>query len=843
VGPAGTGKTYLQRAVGLAAQAAGVPVLGLTVGQNAAYVLAAATREGGHPGIRTENIAMWLHAQHLPPKGTTTADWTFQPGQWVIVDEASQASSVDLARLTQLLDKVGGKLILVGDPAQVSAVGPGGLFRYLASLGNTTTLQEVRRFTDPWVGPASLRIRDGDTTVLAEYDRRGRITSGDRTDLVAGLLNGWAADILQGRTALMLVQTEAEAADLAAQARRILIRAGVVRPGPAVTLGNGTRAGVGDLVVTRRNNRRLTAGDAFVANRDQWKILTVSPGGDLHVENTTTNARLVLPARYVAEHVQLAYAATVDSAQGRTVDTARSLISEATSRARLYVMITRGRLLNHLSVITTDIPPEGHPPQHPNAGLGIVADILRADDTDRSATETQQTLWADVDSLRQWGPVYDDLTGRAKAHLYVAVIAGVCGQDVADRLADDPAMPALATRLEALAAAGYDPEAALTAVAGKRELHSAADVAAVLAWRIDQVFTNIQPDPQVATSPAQAASFTARMPSAGGDIGDALAKVAAIADGRVAGLADLAAQHRPVWAHALGPIPDDERGRQQWLGRTAVVAAYRDRYMVTGDHPIGPEPTTRDPAQWGAWQRAQIVLGVATLTGQLTAAPDTELRALIAAQRAADAGAPDYVGGKLRTAHLHLATAEQHVTDAQVQLAATQATAAQAARMVTARTPKWWQAGPLQTRAATQFADAEVAVLRADNRVGGLRDQLASAHARVAAARITVDRLEGQHQVWNTWYAQALPTRYAGLGAAAEVARRAAVTAGGVKDAVDAVRRATERFRAVDDTRPRPHHDPVPDHLTDTADAGHDRAADHIDLDVLDTDVDDLDFG
>jgi hypothetical protein len=321
VGPAGTGKTYLQRAVHTVAERTGTPVIGLTVGQNAAEVLAAATRTAeGRAGLRTENIAMWLHAQTRPPAGTAAEDWTFRPGQWVIIDEASQASSIDLARLVRLLEPVGGKLILVGDPAQVSAIGPGGLFRYLQGLGNTTELHDVRRFADQWEGPASLRLRAGDTTVLHEYDRRGRFHHGDRRQLITGMLDRWVADILAGRSSLMLVETEADAAQLAARARQLLMDAGVVARGRHVALADGTRASVGDLIVTRRNDRRLTtSAKQFVANRDQWRITGLDPAGGLRVVNTRTGDTLTLPARYVAHHVQLAYAATVDSAQGRTV--------------------------------------------------------------------------------------------------------------------------------------------------------------------------------------------------------------------------------------------------------------------------------------------------------------------------------------------------------------------------------------------------------------------------------------------------------------------------------------------------------------------------------------------
>jgi hypothetical protein len=487
------------------------------------------------------------------------------------------------------------------------------------------------------------------------------------------------------------------------------------------------------VIVTRRNDRRLTAGTKFVANRDQWNVLDIGPHGQLHVVNTRTGHTLVLPADYVAQDVQLAYAATVDSAQGRTVDTCRALIDQATIRSRLYVMATRGSTLNQLYVVTNDHPPEGHPPPPPDAGITVLADTLRRDDTERSATETEHTLWADVDALHKWGPIYDDLTAHANTDQYVAVVRSVAGLDVAERLAADPAMPALAGRLTALSYAGYDPAHVLSAATGARELASARDVAAVLAWRIDRLHDSIVPDPQVATNPQHSASFTHRAPRVGGDIGQALDKVAAICDSRVRGLAQLAADQQPAWTTALGPVPDDQDSRQLWLARAEVVAAYRDRHQITATDPIGPQPSPRDPARWAAWQRAHTVLGIATLAGQIATANDAQLQELIGAQCAADAAAPPYVGGQLRTAHLDLVAAQQQVRDLQLQLAEARTDVAAATTLTTARIPRWWYAGPRQARAAAEHATAQHTELRASNRVYDLTERLTGARARVSA--------------------------------------------------------------------------------------------------------------
>ncbi|GIH20673.1 hypothetical protein Raf01_88450 [Rugosimonospora africana] len=827
VGPAGSGKTYLQRAVGLAAQQAGVPVLGLTVGQNAAEILTYSTRAGGLTGIRTENIAMWLHAQRTPPAGSQPGQWSFRPGQWVILDEASQASSRDLAELVRLLSPVDGKLILIGDPAQVSAVGPGGMFRYLASLGNTTQLHDVRRFADAWEGPASLRLREGDTTVVAEYDRRGRIHSGHRESLIGQMLDGWAADVLAGRDALILVETEAEATDIAAKARIILRRAGVIPAGQTISLADGTRAGVGDLVVTRRNDRRLTTmgGQKFVANRDQWRVLDARADGTLQVRHTRTGDLTLLPAEYVAQHVRLAYAATVDSAQGRTVDTAHVLMDEDTNRSRLYVMMTRGSLINQLYVVVNDEPPEGHQPTEPKAGIAVIADILRREDTDRSATETEQTLWADHDALHHWGLIYDDLTARVNIPHYLTIVSAVAGPGAARRLADDPAMPVLAHRLARLAQAGYNPDDVLTAVAQQRELATARDVATVLAWRIDQLYSDMPQDPATAFRGDPSASFSADSSEADRELEQARRAVAAICDRRAQGLAEQAAELRPTWSLALGPVPGRRDEREQWLSRVRVVATYRDRYQIIGDDPIGPEPSHRDPGRWGAWHRAQTVLGVATLAGQITAAADTELRSLVAAQRAADAAAPTYVAGALRTAHLQLIAAEQRHRELRLAVASAESSAKRHGHTAASVAPRWWHIGPLRTSAAAKHAAAQTTANRAQSRVDGLRRQLTDVTTQVSERRNDVTTLETQHQVWGSWYQQALPTRYAGLAAAAELALRAQRAANDAREVLTAVRDTTARVHAVAATRPQPQSRPVPERLAQAAEAARIRAA------------------
>src|SRR5205807_2532698 len=59
-----------------------------------------------------------------------------------------------------------------------------------------------------------------------------------------------------------------------------------------------------------------------------------------------------VPAAYLEENSELAYAGNVFVAQGRTVDTTHLVVSEGMTRDLLYVGMTRGRQENHAHVVT-----------------------------------------------------------------------------------------------------------------------------------------------------------------------------------------------------------------------------------------------------------------------------------------------------------------------------------------------------------------------------------------------------------------------------------------------------------------------------------------------------------
>ena len=61
---------------------------------------------------------------------------------------------------------------------------------------------------------------------------------------------------------------------------------------------------------------------------------------------------------------------------------------------------------------------------------------------------------------------------------------------------------------------------------------------------------------------------------------------------RAIAILDTALKDHEPWVKQLGNPPSDERGQRQWHRIARTVAAYRDRYQITGTHPLGAEPET-----------------------------------------------------------------------------------------------------------------------------------------------------------------------------------------------------------------------------------------------------------
>jgi hypothetical protein len=482
--PAGTGKTTAMRALGNAWTYSGGNVLALAPSATAASQLAEELGTGIH--------ADTLHKLAYDIGRGDPAEWVRSVGAntLLIIDEAGMADTLRLDYVIGWATDQGASVRLVGDDQQLGAVSASGILRDITAAHGAVRLDEVMRFANPAEAYASLALREGDPAALGFYLDHDRLHVGDVTTAAQQVFDAWLADKRAGLDTIMLAPTRELVAALNQQARDH--RLGNHRPQREVALSDGNRASIGDSVVTRRNDRRLRAGNGWVKNGDRWQILDVHRDGRLDVHDPRTHRGLTLPAGYVSDHVELGYATTIHGAQGLTADTCHGLVTGQESRQQLYTMLSRGRHANHAYVqVTGDGDPhtqfdrDSITPPTPTERLET---ILARSDVPASATTQIASLREPRTLLGAAAFCYQDsIVVAAEKHAGPELIEKL--EEAANRLdlTDADAWPILRSRLLVIYANGYDPVRALADFASAEGVEEARDPAAAIDHRLDIV--------------------------------------------------------------------------------------------------------------------------------------------------------------------------------------------------------------------------------------------------------------------------------------------------------------------------------------------------------------------
>jgi conjugative relaxase-like TrwC/TraI family protein len=572
IAPAGAGKTTAMRALTLAWTEDGGQVIGLAPSAAAAAVL------GEQTGIRTDTLAKltWsLRHGDLP-------DWAAAvgPSMLVIIDEAGMADTLTLDAAVQFAIDRGASVRLVGDDQQLAAIGAGGVLRDIKHTHGALHLTELHRFTNPAEAAASLALREGKPTALNFYLDHDRVHVGDIATATEEAFSAWVSDRAVGPDAIMLAPTRQLVAELNRRAR--VHRLDHSAATAEVPLADGNWASVGDVIITRRNDRRLrlTATD-WVKNGDRWTITHIGRRGGLTVRHTRSHLTVRLPTEYVRESTSLGYATTIHSAQGISADTMHGLLTGQESRQQLYTMLTRGRHANHLYLQVvgdgdphTLIGPDTISPRTPTETL---QQILARDEAPVSASTVLRELNDPAARLSQAVQRYtDSLRVAAEQLLEPQTVAEL---DQADQyipgLTTEPAWPSLRAHLLTLAAeTGEHPLCHLLTAAGGHDLRTADDMAAVLDWRLTALIpTDLGPLPWLPGVPETLRShpvwgpYLAKRSQLIADLADQVQNDACQADGP------------PVWS-AAGSHPNTAL-----MGEIAIWRA------ANGVNPQDPRPT------------------------------------------------------------------------------------------------------------------------------------------------------------------------------------------------------------------------------------------------------------
>ena len=743
VAPAGTGKTHVMAAFAKAwAQITGGRVIGLTLGENAARVLA------GEGMTEAHNIARFLG--RIKDSDQTRGHMPVYANDVLVLDEASQIGTADLLAIWRILAETGARAKPAGDTEQLGPVEAGGMFRLLARRHGNWRLTEVRRFAEAWERDASVRLRDGDLLALGEYSRRGRIRHGAADRMREDAVGLWLTDYLSGKDSLLLAGTNEEAAALARMAREQLIERGRLDGRAMVTLNDGNQAGTGDLVRARLNTR-IEAGGQALSNRDVIRITGWRRGGGIltaeavrQLQGGGWSAPFLVPASYLEESAELGYAGNVFTSQGRTADAGYGLVTEGMTRDLAYVMATRGRERNVLFVVTGppdpsapgrrereaaewerlraarehlergdteaalkafEAPPEPEPGWQMAPWEAVMAGILARDDTLGTALEQMkaaQDLPSNIGHLITiteafwWRDVVPQIDEAVRERLTPAE---------AGRYMADPERPAFLQLLREHELGGRSIEDSLGLITG-RSMQGAHSIAAVLHGRLGK-----------AAPPArgQTQAFAERTP---GGAAPEITEGYQAADARQAELGRELAARPEEWALRAWGAPPAGAGalRDEWEHRAGLVGAYREATGITDPkQAIGPVPAGQGVLR-EMFHASIRALELPDDRALMKAMGHEDLEARLAERERAVAVAPPDVSARLESAERHR-----------------EAAARQAERAREAADTHMARAGDELVRAR----DAELASLRVAD---AAHREWAEAHAGLEAAAIAAER-------------------------------------------------------------------------------------------------------
>ncbi|MEV4734717.1 MobF family relaxase [Saccharopolyspora sp. NPDC049426] len=491
--PAGAGKTTTMRVFADAWRAEAGNVYAFGPSARAAQEL------GNSLGARPHTLHQVTTAQKF---AVAERAFPFARGDVLIVDEAAMAGTHTLHDVIRYALNKGADVRLVGDDRQLTAVEAGGAVRWFAHRNGALRLKEVVRFADPEQAKASLKLHAADPEGLDYYFDRGWVHEGSRETMRDAAHRAWRADLDAGRPSLLIVPANDDVTALNHQARQLRLQRGDVdQAGCTVQLHDGTQASTGDLVVTRSNDRLTTlfGGKDFVKNGDTWTVRAVTRTGGLTLRHHDSRGTVTLPAHYVAEHVELAYATTGNRSQGMSIHgNSHNLVTHGLSREQLYTQMTRAEYGNHTYVETRQHTIDSHQETPPETtGRGVLEAALRRSSAETSATEELRASLQRAESLRTLVGHHDFV-----AHLHTDNRIESVLTDHAPHLLDLPAAPALRQTVRTAEDLGWQPEHLIPTALNQGPLTDTDDPAGVLQWRIAQHLLHDTPPPRLA-SPTQ----------------------------------------------------------------------------------------------------------------------------------------------------------------------------------------------------------------------------------------------------------------------------------------------------------------------------------------------------
>jgi len=340
IGVAGSGKTTALEALGLAWTWAGYRVLGSATSGQAARNL------GDEANIDTHTVASLT-------RSLESGRIRLGPTDLIVLDEAGMTTDRDLLKVLNAAGAARAHVVMVGDPLQLAAVGPGGAMEAVSARHpGLHTLTENRRQSDEAERAALGELRHGAVEEAVDYYAgTGRIrTQPDRHSAIEAAVDAYLGDVAAGHDTLLLAWRRDHVAEMNALARKRLQDTGALSR-VEMTAPGGTHYALDDRVVFTAPNHDagvVTSQTATVFLSDDQGptpalILELADGRRVRLQGEAIDAA----------HLAHGYAMTVHRCQGATVDTAH-VLADGGGRELGYVAMSRAREATHVYLAADD---------------------------------------------------------------------------------------------------------------------------------------------------------------------------------------------------------------------------------------------------------------------------------------------------------------------------------------------------------------------------------------------------------------------------------------------------------------------------------------------------------
>ena len=352
IGRAGTGKGVVLSAASRAWQREGYEVIGTAVAGATAQRLKddasldrAFTTDGLCNSVEDDRI-------HLGPRTV------------VVMDEAGMADTERLSRLAEVTAQSHSKLVLVGDSAQLSPIGAGGLFEALRDRVPSAELTEVHRANHEWERRAWEQVRNGEPgPALASYQAHDRFHVHDtRAQAAEAMVSDWdeaRRSLPAGKSVMITDASNAERDQINAMAQERRAQAGELGSHRVELPGKPYGLRAGDEVIFSAQfhsfgQKRIEngiSGTVVDAARDRDRVM---------IETHEREPREVEVDTDRFSDLSLSYAVHVYKAQGITAEASGILTGGwQTDREHAYVALSRARERTQVYVAREDLGEQG----------------------------------------------------------------------------------------------------------------------------------------------------------------------------------------------------------------------------------------------------------------------------------------------------------------------------------------------------------------------------------------------------------------------------------------------------------------------------------------------------